>query len=592
MHSCVRRWSTREDYTTRNKKPSTMAPNAGPKQQGGSNAQRRRAALLSQAREVYKIASRCATSLSTSAPVLSQTMNSALELASRRSWSRSFTCALALEREAAITYLQRSQKGIAHLETLLVDCYWLAVLLSAVFAAHRGQWDRALQLCDYFHLEAAPPPSKELSCQSARLAGMIQALQVPRDSVQPVPTGVAADLFIIPATLPREAMLSLTHLSHGASLDDMGRPVLPHAITRLPTTPTLAAFRRDYYTSSRACILLAPMAEWPCVPARGGHRKGWANLREGFLAAGGPEESARRAPCGSRLVRIEVSDKPGARCGEPMDVRFVSLASFVSGCMVPQGSRSIPNESDRGRAGSVCNGTNETSRGHDDSDNDDDDAQDATAAWPPIPFTFGKCEWWGLRAEDLRRVGFLAQYKLLEQIPDLETEMGAIPYVDELGRGFKVRRNVWVGAAGATTALHFDPSDNLLCQVAGFKYVRLYAAALTPSIPQETNEHRRSSGNDQLQSAGNFSLADVEDPQLQRKHPRLAGAPYTEAILGPGEMLYIPWGHWHYCRSLTASISINVWWNRDATALRSVPHFGPLLERMGRLAHFVESKRL
>ena len=88
-----------------------------------------------------------------------------------------------------------------------------------------------------------------------------------------------------------------------------------------------------------------------------------------------------------------------------------------------------------------------------------------------------------------------------------------VPFAAELGRGLRVRRNVWFGAAGATTALHFDPSDNWLCQIAGFKYVRLYAARYTPLVPPETREQPRVE-NEMLRSRGNFSLADVESPNL------------------------------------------------------------------------------
>ena len=127
--------------------------------------------------------------------------------------------------------------------------------------------------------------------------------------------------------------------------------------------------------------------------------------------------------------------------------------------------------------------------------------------------------------------------------------------------------------------------------MAGFKYVRLYMAKSTPSVPAETREKRRLES-EMLRSNGNFSLADVEHPELGKLHPSLARTPYSETILGPGEMLYIPWGCWHYCRSLTASVSVNVWWNRDLDDMRRVPHFGRLLEQCGALERSVESKRL
>ena len=35
-----------------------------------------------------------------------------------------------------------------------------------------------------------------------------------------------------------------------------------------------------------------------------------------------------------------------------------------------------------------------------------------------------------------------------------------------------------------------------------------------------------------------------------------------QAILKPGDTLYIPIGCWHYVRSLSPSISLNFWWDR------------------------------
>lgn len=265
-------------------------------------------------------------------------------------------------------------------------------------------------------------------------------------------------------------------------------------------------------------------------------------------------------------MRVELSDRRGALRGDPIECRFTTLGAFVAGCLVPAAQRSLPPQPDAA---------------------DDEDERLPT-------LSFGMRRWFGLQPADLGRVGFLAQYKLLEQIPELKAEIGAVPYSDQLGRGLMRRTNVWLGAAGATTALHFDPSDNWLCNVAGFKYVRLYAARHSPLMYQESPERRRFA-NEMLRSAGNFSFADVEplDPQEnERDFPKLAAAPYTETILGPGEMLYIPWGCWHYCRALTVCVSINVWWHRHEDELRQVPCWGDELGRRGLIESIVRQRRL
>lgn len=43
------------------------------------------------------------------------------------------------------------------------------------------------------------------------------------------------------------------------------------------------------------------------------------------------------------------------------------------------------------------------------------------------------------------------------------------------------------------------------------------------------------------------------------RFPLFKDAQYEEAVLGPGDMLYIPSKHWHYVRSLSPSFSVNFW---------------------------------
>ena len=54
----------------------------------------------------------------------------------------------------------------------------------------------------------------------------------------------------------------------------------------------------------------------------------------------------------------------------------------------------------------------------------------------------------------------------------------------------------------------------------------------------------------------------VEAPDVGA-YPEFADASYQEAILGPGDMLFIPKSVWHYVRSLTTSCSVNFWFDRN-----------------------------
>lgn len=148
---------------------------------------------------------------------------------------------------------------------------------------------------------------------------------------------------------------------------------------------------------------------------------------------------------------------------------------------------------------------------------------------------------------------YLAQHPLFEQLPALCDDFEP-PLLCALGRLQHV--NAWLGSAGTITPLHFDSYDNVLAQVAGHKYVRLYDADQTPFL------YRRHSGGDSaadgLAAQGNLSAVDVECPDLE-VFPLFEKARYTEVVLAPGEMLFIPARCWHYVRSLSTSFSASFW---------------------------------
>ena len=146
-------------------------------------------------------------------------------------------------------------------------------------------------------------------------------------------------------------------------------------------------------------------------------------------------------------------------------------------------------------------------------------------------------------------VAYCSQHHLLHQHPALQSLLAVPPYT--LGRELSPT-NIWIGTRGTVTSLHSDPSDNLLCQVAGFKYYRLYGLDQTPKLYATT---QRSSNTNSFGT----SPVRVELEPLADEYAAFADAQYVEGILAPGDMLFIPKSHWHYVRSLTTSVSINFW---------------------------------
>lgn len=86
-------------------------------------------------------------------------------------------------------------------------------------------------------------------------------------------------------------------------------------------------------------------------------------------------------------------------------------------------------------------------------------------------------------------------------------------------------------------------------QVVGRKYVRLYHPKYTQSLhPHESGMHT------------NTSQVDL-DAVDEHRFPGFARTPFTDVVLQPGDMLYMPPKHWHYVRSLSASFSVSFWWS-------------------------------
>ncbi|CAG9463556.1 unnamed protein product [Pedinophyceae sp. YPF-701] len=144
---------------------------------------------------------------------------------------------------------------------------------------------------------------------------------------------------------------------------------------------------------------------------------------------------------------------------------------------------------------------------------------------------------------------YLAQYTLFDHVPALARDV-ATPDYCSLGEGEVRAVNAWLGPGGTVTPLHYDPPfHNLLCQVVGRKYVRLYSPDQSDALyPHPSGLHT------------NTSRVDLDRPDAG-EFPLLSGASFQECVIGPGEMLYVPPKWWHYVRSLSPSFSVSYWWD-------------------------------
>ena len=149
------------------------------------------------------------------------------------------------------------------------------------------------------------------------------------------------------------------------------------------------------------------------------------------------------------------------------------------------------------------------------------------------------------------RVGYLAQHQLFDQVPELKDDF-TIPEYCNFTDNDEVEPpdiNAWFGPGGTVSPLHFDPKNNLLCQVFGYKKVILYSPEDSPNLyPYDTR------------LLNNTAQVDPLNPDY-KKWPNFINAKGFMAYLKPSDILYIPPKWWHHVSALTPSFSISFWWS-------------------------------
>ncbi len=120
--------------------------------------------------------------------------------------------------------------------------------------------------------------------------------------------------------------------------------------------------------------------------------------------------------------------------------------------------------------------------------------------------------------------------------------------------------HLWIGAAEQKSTIHNDSYQNLNAQIYGKKAFLLFSPEQHPLLyPVKID--------DELWS----SPIDPQNPDLAQ-YPLYNRTSGIEAVLEPGEILFIPVFWWHQARSITTAINLNMWaftkkvseyWNED-----------------------------
>ncbi|CAG0915835.1 unnamed protein product [Notodromas monacha] len=140
--------------------------------------------------------------------------------------------------------------------------------------------------------------------------------------------------------------------------------------------------------------------------------------------------------------------------------------------------------------------------------------------------------------ENPEQVAYLAQFDLFAHVPCLRDDFMVPDYC--LQEPEKVDINAWFGPKNTVSPLHTDPRGNCFVQVLGSKYVRLYCKEETPRLY----------AHDEGLLSNTSRVTDAENPDLV-EFPDFKLAAGYDCVLGPGDLLYIPPGCWHYVKSLS-----------------------------------------
>ncbi|KAF9869561.1 mitochondrial division protein 1 [Colletotrichum karsti] len=188
----------------------------------------------------------------------------------------------------------------------------------------------------------------------------------------------------------------------------------------------------------------------------------------------------------------------------------------------------------------------------------------------------------GTNGKERNKTTYLAQHELLSQLPHLQNDIltpdhaftAPPPHPLDPSKNKPELDlplvNAWLGPAGTITPLHTDGYHNLLCQVVGAKYLRLYAPrdseALCPRVDGDGDGDAVDMSNTSAFDVGAVEGWDADGEEEERDPIELEefrGLRHWDCVLEAGDVLYIPMGWWHYVRSLSVSFSVSFWWNGD-----------------------------
>lgn len=180
---------------------------------------------------------------------------------------------------------------------------------------------------------------------------------------------------------------------------------------------------------------------------------------------------------------------------------------------------------------------------------------------------------------------YMAQHDLASQFPALEDDFTLPDYVYMSPPPTKdwpdhkppatpngLITNLWIGPAGTVSPPHFDPYYNCFVQPVGYKEVWVAPPHCCPqkvtsvadddagtSSSRQSSPFRHDQTHDSVTETLMANTANIDVFVTTEEVAPTVRAAAAKAVLGPGDLLFMPPGWWHSLRSLTPSFSVSTW---------------------------------
>jgi hypothetical protein len=159
---------------------------------------------------------------------------------------------------------------------------------------------------------------------------------------------------------------------------------------------------------------------------------------------------------------------------------------------------------------------------------------------------------------------YIAQSQLNDLPEPLRCDLPVPQIVQQAGKGDIYDSSIWLGLEPTYTPLHRDPNPNLFVQMMSAKSIRLLIPSRGQQLYARVQQELGSTANSRFRGSEM-----MEGPERAALYEAVWGLSppddIQEAVLEPGDSLFIPKGWWHSVKSVFSDGRLNAsanWWFR------------------------------